>query len=209
MGFLTNLLKRYPKRDEWASISHIIAVGLQNARKEWFLDICVNQIQSFYKCFETPPGPLNLELSDQIPLTLKAFQLCTIPGFFEEHRYIRKSQTIYFGELIVAEVCGTEVSEIDKIADEFTQVLPDMRWFHLARRVAEHLTGRKAPLPETALLLGMVHAFVILNHLVVASAFGDKTMMVTLDKRMDRWLSGLNDHFLRLQELMTKMGKAA
>jgi len=209
MGFLHNLFKQYPKRDQWAPISHCISVGLQNARKEWFSDVCVKQTQSFHKCYKTLPGLLNDQLSGQVVLTMKAYQLGTLPGFIEGQLYIAKSQTVYFGELIVGQVCGTEVAEIDNASDEFSRVRPDMVDFHLARRVAEHLTGKEASLPDVAFLIGMVPAFVLFNRMAVASAFEDKPMMATIDKRIDDWLSGLNEHFSKVHRVMTDLAAAA
>jgi hypothetical protein len=209
MRFLHNLFKRYPKRDHWASIANCISMGLQNARKEWFSDVCMRQIESFHKCGKTSPGRLNNELSGQVVLTMKAYQVGTVPGFIEKQRYIAKSQTVYFADLIVGQVCGTEVAEIDKASDQFSQLPPDMVEFHLARRVAEHLTGKEANLPDIALLVGMVPAFVLCNRMAVASAFGDKPMMATIDKRIDEWIKGLPDHFRDVHTIMTAPAKAA
>jgi hypothetical protein len=208
MKFLRRYFKRYPTRENLASIAQLVALGLQDARNEWVLDVCTKQLQSLYQTLEGSKLKTRTEISGEILLALKSFQLCTIPSFLES-QHIRKSQHPFFEELVAAMVCGTDAAAVGGAAEEFARLAPDMRDFHLARRVAEYLTGNCAPLIEAALLLGMVPAFTIFSRMAVVRAFQDKVAESELDKQIDRWIAGLNDHYLRVWKLATQAADAA
>src|SRR5208282_3998195 len=101
MRLFAYFLKQYPKRDQWAAISQRIASGFENARKEWF-EICVQQMSGYLKCYDASVSKMNTELSGQIVLVLKAYQLGGVSGFLEGQKYLPKSQAKDFCDLFWA-----------------------------------------------------------------------------------------------------------
>lgn len=91
MGFLHNLFKRYPKREEWGDISQCIAVGFENARRGWFVDFCV--------ILRDAQMELAPELPSDVELLLKAFQLGSVSGFAGDHNYLPVSESQNFCDL--------------------------------------------------------------------------------------------------------------
>jgi hypothetical protein len=207
MKWLSSLFKQYPNREQWWVLSQSIATGFEAARQEWF-EVCVEQIRHY------PSGPVgvrlsNAELGGPIVNTLKAFQLISISGFLSGQQYLAKSQLADFCDLYSAQVCGTDIPTVQVQGRELLAVVPDMREFHLARRVAEHLTGGIGVLGETLVLTPFVRGFQLSNCIVVAETFNDVTRVQAIRELMDAWAKQIPQTLTKLFEVAARCTSTA
>jgi hypothetical protein len=211
MGFIDNLLKRYPKQHEWSAISQSIAEGFQNTRQEWYYDVCIKFMQDYVQTLKKPPINLNTELSNEIVWLLKAFQLSDIASFLAAKKYLRISQARSFCDLFWAQVCGAELPAVMNVVEEFRKIHPEMQQFHLGRRVAQHLLGEdKANVLDLSYGRLLVAPFPLANRIAVATAFGDQSTVGTLNKMLDEWfVTGHKNDVDKLVKACEKMGAAA
>lgn len=190
MGIFSKLFASGPGREDWSMISFKISKGLEDVRKTWF-NSCVKVLQenSSKKGKDSLAIKiLNIHLGGEADLAIKAFQLYLVSGFLSQHSYISPSKGKDFADILYAQVCGTQIVECLVFFSRYQEALSERgkQLFRFTSDVTKYITGNKAPLNESMLIIPTVPLFVSLNHIVVANCFGDNKMVKKLESNIEK-----------------------
>lgn len=191
MGIFSKLFARGPGREDWSMISLNISKGLEDVRKTWF-NSCVKVLQenSSKKGKDSLAIKIvHIRLGGEANLAIKAFQLYLVSGFLSQHSYISPSKGKDFADILYAQVCGTQIVECLAFFSRYQEVLSDRgtQLFQFTSDVSKYITGNKAPLNESMLIMPNIPLFVSLNHIVIANCFGDNKMVKKLKSDIEKY----------------------
>ena len=191
MGIFSKLFARGPGREDCSMISLNISKGLEDVRKTWF-NSCVKVLQenSSKKGKDSLAIKIvHIRLGGEANLAIKAFQLYLVSGFLSQHSYISPSKGKDFADILYAQVWGTQIVECLAFFSRYQEVLSDRgtQLFQFTSDVSKYITGNKAPLNESMLIMPNIPLFVSLNHIVIANCFGDNKMVKKLKSDIEKY----------------------
>jgi len=186
MGIFSKLLGNRPNREHWGLISLNIAKGLEEVRKIWF-DSCVKLLQDSTEKNSLDFDLVNIRLEREGELAIKAYQLLLVSNCLAKHTYIPPLQGKDFADILYAQVCGTQVEKILSFLSRYHEVAESgTQLFRFCSDVAKYISGNEAPLAESTLLGSTLLPFAIMNHIVVASCFGDDKTVKKLESELSK-----------------------
>ena len=180
MVFLKRFLSRFVSRDipppryRWPTVSEHISGGLTEVR-----EIIFSGAIKGIKCSEAigleKENSLNEHLANSGELGLKAFQLHQASWLIMDRKYIEPKDGQDFADLLWAQVGSSDSPRILKYYDRYldAQDFPS-QWARVIGDIVRYITSCEVSHPALyAWLEPLIPQLILLNHIVVARAFGD------------------------------------
>lgn len=166
MGFLDKFFGKEPDRSQWAIIVNKITVGLEEVCLSWF-ESCVDIYQETFT-FK------NRTLDVNGLRSVKAYQLYWIDGYMAQHQYISPKYSQEFCDLLFAQVCGSDLENIDTYFIRYNITDGSASLFRFCNDMAEYITGEKNSVHLAMALMPITSLLCNLTLIVLAESFGDQ-----------------------------------
>jgi hypothetical protein len=186
MSISSKLFSVGSNREYWSAVSLNIAKRLEDVRKIWF-DSCVKILQESAEKDSLNIDLVHIHLGGKADSAIKAYQLYLVSCFLSQHTYISPSGSKDFGDILYAQVCGTQMEEVLSFFSRYHEVRNSLtQLFHFCSDVAKYITDSKAPIPEGTIIVSTIPSFIAFNHIVVASCFGDEKTVKKLESELNK-----------------------
>jgi len=174
-------------KSQWLRICTNIAVALERDREAWFAN-CLRMLAELKRnAAFSIESEAKSTLGGEADVALRAYQLIQAMRLMSIRKYVPPSEGQDFADLLFAQVCGTELSEVLEVAERYrNRQKEEATLFGLD--VAGYILGGKYP---AALLLSLeimplTQQLTAHTAMIVAAAFGDDDTVRDLDAQLFR-----------------------
>ena len=199
MGFLAKLIGKGASREEWISITTVLAKDLEILGDNSFQRFVrmVEDLSTNDSFKEKEPGfsVVHRTLGGEADLAIKAYELMSVSTALQRYHYIPKSKGTDFSTLLWSQVCGTKLKEVIKQAGvyyDFVKTDEDKLPGRVGLDITTYISGgNKAVVIIVPLLTAEVLTLGGLVQACVAAEFGDKSTAQDIESKLIKFRAKL------------------